>query len=76
MRKPDPAAESSKCPRCRSTDVVPICYGLPGPEAVEASGRGEIVLGGCVVIEGSPEWQCRRCGARWGAVMFGDSVDG
>jgi hypothetical protein len=32
----------------------------------EASDRGEIVLGGCVVERDSPTWRCRNCGHAWG----------
>ena len=37
---------ATHCPRCGSEDVVPILYGMPTEEAVEASVRGEIALGG------------------------------
>ncbi len=65
MRLPDRTPISAKCPRCQSADVVPIMYGLPGPEMGEASMRGEIVLGGCVIGLHDPIWFCRACEARW-----------
>ena len=52
------------CPKCGSEQVLPIAYGLPGPEMWEMANRGEIVLGGCVVD--SPQWSCQACGWRWG----------
>ena len=39
------------CPRC-GVRAVPILFGLPTFEAFEAADRGEIVLGGCLVVEG------------------------
>ncbi len=44
--------------------MVPIVYGYPSAALVEASSRGHIVLGGCVVEPDQPEWVCGRCGAR------------
>ncbi len=49
------------CPKCRSTKVVPIVYGLPGPDF--SAGAEGLVLGGCLVL---PErWHCSNCGHRW-----------
>ncbi len=59
-RPPEP------CPACGSTDAIPIVYGFPGSALAEASMRGEVVLGGCMVQEGNPAWCCRRCETRWG----------
>jgi hypothetical protein len=50
------------CPACGATDVVPIVYGYPSPELTAESLRGEVVLGGCLVGEESPEYECRACG--------------
>jgi len=39
--------------------MVPIVYGLPGPELFERAERGEVILGGCM-----PEpvrWGCGDC---------------
>ncbi len=49
------------CPRCGSTNAVPIEYGYPSAELFEASQRGEIVLGGCVIGFESPDYECREC---------------
>jgi hypothetical protein len=53
-----------KCPRCGSGRVAPIVWGLPSPETVERSARGEVALGGCVIGEDDPEWECLGCGLR------------
>jgi hypothetical protein len=50
------------CPRCGSTDAVEIIYGLPDMELGMAAERGEVVLGGCIVGDESPDYECRRCG--------------
>lgn len=56
---------TTKCPRCGSTSVVPILYGMPSHEAREAAERGELVIGGCEVEIGQPSHACRACGHRW-----------
>lgn len=53
------------CPKCGSTDVVPILYGYPGPEMFEAAERGEIELGGCCVTDDDPQRLCKACGERF-----------
>jgi rubrerythrin len=54
------------CPSCGSPERVPIAYGLPTQEAVERANRGEFTLGGCLVDDQAPRWQCRVCGTKWG----------
>lgn len=58
--KPAPEA----CPRCESAAVVPIRYGMPGPELAAAAERGEVELGGCLVPV-PWKWSCLECGYRW-----------
>ena len=53
------------CPNCASDVVIPIIYGLPSPETEENAKKGEFVLGGCVVMEGSPNLHCKSCGHEW-----------
>jgi hypothetical protein len=53
------------CSACGSTEVVPIEYGLPGPELIEASERGEVEIGGCLIMEDDPTHRCRACGHRF-----------
>jgi hypothetical protein len=40
---------------------VRILYGYPTAESFERAGRGEIVLGGCVLTGDDPEWACPAC---------------
>lgn len=58
--------EIPKCPSCGLSKVVPIVYGMPGSELIEAYEKGEVELGGCVVSDYDPEWRCRACGHDWG----------
>ncbi len=58
------AVPERRCPECEHA-VVPVMFGMPGPEMVEEEQRGEIVLGGCVVDGDDPVWACSACGQRW-----------
>jgi hypothetical protein len=58
------------CPSCGSRSVVRIVYGLPNEVGQEAARRGAITLGGCIVVEDAPKWQCGDCGHEWGK-LFG-----
>ena len=57
--------EKPACPECGSHDVLPIVYGLPGPELEGKAIMGEVLLGGCVVFGSDPDLGCRTCGAKW-----------
>ena len=57
--------DTTRCPECEGTDVVPIVYGFPGPDLADAQNRGEVELGGCVVTGADPEWRCKVCGHSW-----------
>jgi len=57
------------CPRCGSTSLE-VVFGLPGMELFEAADRGEVVLGGCSIIDGEDEqFECAGidCGIRFPA---------
>ncbi|MGD8719012.1 MAG: hypothetical protein PVH29_09345 [Candidatus Zixiibacteriota bacterium] len=61
-----PLEDRPACPVCGSKkNVVPIVYGKPSWELVEAARRGEVVIEGCVHPEDAPEWHCRSCGREW-----------
>jgi hypothetical protein len=53
------------CPRCGQPTGIPIVYGYPGPEMLEASEAGQIELGGCICTFDQPQWACRACHHRW-----------
>jgi hypothetical protein len=54
-----------KCPDCGSRDSMPIVYGYPTEATLHASHRGELDLGGCIVMDGNPHWRCKACGRRF-----------
>ena len=62
MTKKRQGKSPEPCPRCGSLDVVPILYGYPGPEMMEAAEKGKIELGGCVIGESDPQKKCKACG--------------
>ena len=54
--------KSKKYPKCSNNEhVVPIRYGMPGPEMMLESDMGKIKLGGCGIVENAPEWYCNKC---------------
>lgn len=61
MKAAEPALPP--CPACGSTDAVRIVYGLPGADLFEAADGGEVRLGGCLIGEESPDYECRSCDA-------------
>lgn len=67
----DPAVTSARirrCPTCRGR-LVPIVWGMPGPELLSASERGEVALGGCV-INLDPPFALKACtGCGWTLLM-------
>jgi hypothetical protein len=65
QRKTGKGAPWRPCSQCKSDDTTPIVYGYPGPEAVEAADQGKVILGGCVISDADPHWQCSACGHRW-----------
>ena len=60
-----PRRATYKCPKCDSTDIVPIVYGYPGPELMEDSALRKVELGGCVLEEGAPDRHCNDCEYQW-----------
>lgn len=65
VRSAEPVEEfrhmPAKCPHC-GRKVLPILYGSPGPEMMEAEERGEIILGGCLLTDSIPDCACPCCG--------------
>ncbi len=56
------------CPSCNSSSVAEILYGYyPNMDSIkEALEKNEIVLGGCVVTDHDPKWECNSCHHKWG----------
>ena len=61
------------CPKCKSENIIPIMYGYPASEAMEAAVAGELKLGGCeVYIDGCdmPDKFCKDCEFEWSVDHF------
>jgi hypothetical protein len=60
----------SRCPACGAEQIARIQYGLPlfDKKLRRKLDAGDVVLGGCVVVDGDPLWECLACRHRWGAV--------
>ena len=56
------------CPQCNKDDVALIFWGYPGnmDNIKKEIEKKEIVLGGCIVTDHDPKWECNRCFHRWG----------
>jgi len=57
-----------KCPICNKQRIAKIFWGYPADmnEIREALEKKEIVLGGFIVTDHDPKWQCNNCFHRWG----------
>ena len=56
------------CPECNSKNVAWIFWGYPGniKTIEEDLDKEEIILGGCLVSDHDPKWECNECHHRWG----------
>ena len=55
-----------KCPRCSSTNTIPIIYGYPSNEAHIKAEAGKNELGGCMFSPESPKRRCKNCDVAFG----------
>jgi hypothetical protein len=60
------SSRAPRCPRCRSTAVLKILYGLPDEELRREAEEGKVALGGCSLSENDPSMVCNDCGWTWG----------
>lgn len=60
-----------RCPFCGSDEVLPILYGLPGPEMMKEAEAGRIALGGCCIDPDYPTARCQKCSHEWGRLGVG-----
>ena len=51
----------TKCPQCGNKTVLPIAYGMPGPELWEESEQGRVLIGGCIITPNQPNKACTSC---------------
>ncbi len=52
------------CPSCGSTRIADVMYGMPNFDDQDLRKEiesGKTVLGGCIVLEDNPAWQCADC---------------
>ena len=52
-----------KCPKCKSTEIAEIRYGLPNftDELKRLIDEGKVRLGGCEIWEDNPTHFCNDC---------------
>ena len=57
-----------KCPNCNKEQIAHILWGYPEDtkSLEEQLEKKEIVLGGCLVTNHDPKWECNDCHYRWG----------
>jgi hypothetical protein len=60
------ARRVKRCPRCGSTNVAKLVFGLITPEGAESYRGKNVVFGGCCVPRSEPRSECRECGKRFG----------
>jgi len=65
------------CPNCNSINFAEIFWGYPGDmkEIQDALDKKEIILGGCIVTDQDPKWECNDCNHRWGHRDEDDKID-
>ena len=56
------------CPNCKNESIAEILWGYyEDTNALQkALKKKEITLGGCIVTEHDPKWECNVCYHRWG----------
>jgi len=60
--------EKLNCPNCKSEKIALIFWGYPNLDAQlqKAIDNKKIMLGGCMVTDHDPKWECTSCHHRWG----------
>lgn len=63
------------CPECKGNNVALIFWGYPADMDVikEELEKKEIVLGGCLITDDDPQWECNSCLHRWGDADHNES---
>ena len=56
------------CPKCKSKNFAEILWGYfpPTDEIDKGLEQGKYILGGCLVTDHDPKWECNDCCHRWG----------
>jgi len=65
------------CPLCNSKNVALILWGYPEEtQALEQElERKAIVLGGCLITDHDPKWECNECHHKWGDAEHNEESD-
>ena len=60
--------EKLNCPNCNNDEIAFIFWGYPNldNDIEKAVENKEIVMGGCIVTDHDPKWECTECHHRWG----------
>lgn len=69
MSKQHATKAAPVCPTCGSTKAIPIVYGLPTYDTFLEAKQGKFTLGGCMISEESPRWECPDCHERFGQLF-------
>lgn len=61
------------CPNCKSTSIAEIFWGFsPDSDFLQDEIKTKkIVLGGYLITNNDPQWECNTCHHRWG-IAFHD----
>ena len=55
------------CPECGKSWIAEIHWGYLDVKVIEEKlEKKEIVLGGCIVTDHDPKWECNNCHHQWG----------
>ncbi|MGH9023300.1 MAG: hypothetical protein ACRDV9_09415 [Acidimicrobiia bacterium] len=52
--------KTESCPQC-GAQMIPIVYGFPTGATFEKAERGEVHIGGCVIMPDNPQFHCKNC---------------
>ena len=60
--------EKLNCPNCNNDEIAFIFWGYPNLDSdmEKAVENKEIIMGGCIVSDHDPKWECTECHQRWG----------
>ncbi len=60
------SSQPAQCPACGGGLVARIFRGMPAydQKLLDDLDAGRIVLGGCVMTNDDPSWQCTQCGQK------------
>ena len=51
-----------RCVECGASPVAVVLRGLPTEYDGDAVNRGDLIYGGCIILDEQPRWQCSKCG--------------